>query len=64
MNRVDCFKKSELLSVNDNDLKNTFWIKSNIKPIPNSTAERTRKKNVRDIKFKLSYEIPTDNVKK
>lgn len=31
-----------------------FWIKIKTIPIPNSTAERTRKKNVRESKFTLS----------
>jgi hypothetical protein len=30
------------------------------KPIPNSTADRTRKKNVNDKKFTLSYKSPID----
>ena len=64
LKRVECFKKSEFESIRDKDLKKTFWIRSNTKPIPNSTAERTRKRKVSDNKFKLSYEIPKDNVKK
>lgn len=31
-----------------------------INPIPNSTADRTKKKKVRDSKFKLSYIKPAD----
>jgi len=40
------------------DLRKTFCIKISTKPIPNSTAESTRKKNVRDIKFILSKRVP------
>lgn len=40
------------------DLKNIFWIKIKTNPIPNSTAERTKKKKVRDNKFKLSKSVP------
>ena len=32
--------------------------------MPNSTADKTKKRKVKDSKFKLSYEIPKDNVKK
>ena len=30
------------------------------RPIPNSTADRTRKKKVKEIIFKLSYKSPID----
>lgn len=33
------------------------------KPTPNSTAEKIKKKNVNDTKFKLSYRIPIINVR-
>ena len=33
------------------------------KPTPNSTAEKIKKKKVRETKFKLSYIIPTIRVK-
>jgi hypothetical protein len=42
------------------DLKNTFWIRIITSPIPNSTADSTRKKNVRERKFTLSYNNPID----
>ena len=29
-------------------------------PIPNSTADNTKKKNVRESKLRLSYKKPTD----
>ena len=48
----------------DSERKKIFWIKSSTKPIPNSTAESTKNKKVNDNRFKLSYEIPTDKVKK
>lgn len=35
-----------------------FWHNIKTKPIPNSTAEKTKKKNVKANKFKLSYIIP------
>ena len=62
LNLVECLRKSELVSVRDKDRKNMFCINNRMSPIPNSTADKTRKRNVRDIKFKLSYEIPIDNV--
>ena len=44
------------------DLKKIFWIKIKIKPIPNSTAERTRKKKVKDSKLRLSNNSPAEGV--
>lgn len=38
-----------------------FWINIITSPIPNSTADNTKKKNVKDKKFKLSYRNPMDN---
>ena len=35
-----------------------FWNKSKIRPIPNSIAEKTKKKNVKDKTFKLSKITP------
>lgn len=32
-----------------------FWINKRTNPIPNSTAERTKKKKTKESKFKLSY---------
>lgn len=36
------------------DLSNIYWISMITNPKPNSTADRTKKKNVRDSKFRLS----------
>jgi hypothetical protein len=38
-----------------------FWIKSKIKPKPNSIAEKTKKKNVKDNKFRLSKIKPASS---
>lgn len=38
-----------------------FWSNNKTKPIPNSTAERTRKKKVRESTFKLSKIKPESN---
>ncbi len=35
-----------------------FWISSNTSPIPNSIAENTKKKNVKDKILRLSYINP------
>ena len=51
---MEFFIKSELESNSDKDLKKTFWTNNITSPIPNSTADSTKKKKVRDIKFKLS----------
>lgn len=37
-----------------------FWKSKIIKPIPNSTADSTKKKKVKEIIFKLSYIIPVN----
>jgi hypothetical protein len=52
----------QFLELLDNwiDLKNIFCINIIIKPIPNSTADNTRKKKVKDNKFMLSYIKPAD----
>jgi len=42
------------------DLKKMFCIRIIINPIPNSTADNTKKKKVSDNKFKLSYIKPAD----
>lgn len=56
-----CLLQFLLLSWSWRDLKNIFC-KSNItNPIPNSTADKTKKKNVSDNKLMLSYKKPTDN---
>ena len=42
------------------DLKKTFCIKIITRPIPNSTADKTRKKKVNDKKLTLSYINPIE----
>lgn len=37
-----------------------FWNSKSTKPIPNSIAEKTKKKNVKERIFKLSYTKPTN----
>lgn len=64
LNLVEYLIKSEFESVNERDLKKIFWINKIIKPTPNSTADRTKNRKVKESKFKLSYEIPKDSVKK
>ena len=57
-----CLAQFLLLLCNCKDLKNIFCKSIITKPIPNSTADKTRKKNVRDNRLILSYKKPTDNV--
>ena len=54
LNLVENLLKSDWESDRERDLKKMFWTSNKTKPIPNSTADRTKKKNVRDSKFKLS----------
>jgi len=49
------------LSFKLSDLVKTFCTKSRTNPTPNSTADKTRKKKVKDKKLALSYTIPKDN---
>ena len=49
-----------LPSLSWDDLKKTFCSKIITKPIPNSTAERTKKKKVRERRFILSVKNPKD----
>lgn len=49
------------LSFKLSDLVKTFCTKSRTKPTPNSTADKTKKKKVKDKKLALSYTIPRDN---
>lgn len=35
-----------------------FWISMVVKPIPNSTADKTKKKKVKAIKLMLSKKVP------
>lgn len=50
-----------LLLVKDIDLRKIFWISIITSPIPNSTADKTKKKKVKDKKLTLSYSSPIDN---
>jgi hypothetical protein len=61
MNLLFCFNQFLLLSIKLTVLKKIFCNKIVINPIPNSTADSTRKKNVNDSKFMLSYKKPTLN---
>jgi len=54
LNLVANLEKLKSPSLSDNDLVKVFCINNKTKPIPNSTAERTKKKNVMDKTFKLS----------
>ena len=54
-NRELCLDQFLLLSDKCIDLKNMFWSKIITRPIPNSTADRTKKKNVSDSRLVLSY---------
>ena len=54
MNLVEYLLNSDWESDNDKDLKKIFWTSSKTKPMPNSTADNTKKKKVKDNKFKLS----------
>lgn len=64
LNLVENLLKSDWESDKDKDLKKIFWTSSNTNPIPNSTADKTKKKKVKDKRFKLSYDNPTAKVKK
>jgi hypothetical protein len=50
-----------VLLVKDIDLRKIFWISIITNPIPNSTADKTKKKKVKDKKLTLSYSNPIDN---
>jgi len=54
-----CFKKLLDESFKLIDLRNMFCVSISIKPIPNSTAESTKKKKVNETKFTLSNNAPT-----
>lgn len=55
-----CLIQFLLLSCNCNERKKIFCKSIITRPIPNSTAERTKKKKVNDNKLILSYKNPTD----
>lgn len=61
VNRVENFIQEELPSFKLRERIKMFCSNINIKPTPNSTADKTKKKNVKDKKFILSYDIPIDN---
>ena len=49
------------MSVNCKDLKKIFWISIITRPIPNSTADKTKKKKVNDNRLILSLKKPILN---
>ena len=53
-NLVEFLKKLSEFVVREIDLRKIFCINMITKPIPNSTADRTKKKNVKERKFTLS----------
>ena len=55
-----CLTQFLLLSCNCRDRKNIFCKSIITKPIPNSTADKTRKKKVKESKLTLSYKKPID----
>lgn len=58
-NLFENFKKFKSWSFKLIDRVIIFWKSKRIKPIPNSIAEKTKKKNVSDRMFRLSYIKPT-----
>ena len=54
INLVEFLKQLVLLFVKDIDLKKIFCISIITRPIPNSTADRTKKKKVKERKLTLS----------
>ena len=60
MNLILCLSQFLLLSFSWVDLRKIFWINIVISPIPNSTADSTRKKNVSDSNPALSNKNPVD----
>lgn len=60
INRRLCLSQFLPESLSCVDLKKIFWISIITRPIPNSTADNTRNKNVKDNKFTLSKIKPTD----
>jgi hypothetical protein len=52
--RVLCFNQFLELSLMYIDLKKTFWTRIRTIPIPNSTADKTKKKKVSERRFMLS----------
>ena len=57
---------NQFLELLDNciDLKNIFCTRIITSPIANSTADKTKKKNVRESKFTLSYRKPMNSTNK
>ena len=56
-----CLIQFLLLSCSCKDLKKMFCNNIITNPIPNSTADKTRKKNVNDKRLILSYKKPIDS---
>jgi hypothetical protein len=59
LNFVENLEKFKSFSLKDNERVRTFCINSKIRPIPNSTAESTKKKKVNDKTLRLSKSKPT-----
>ena len=57
-----CFDQFLLLSDKWIDLKKIFCSKIIISPIPNSTADKTKKKKVNDRRHTLSYKKLIDKI--
>ena len=54
VNLVEYLLNSDWESDKDKDLKKIFWTSNKTRPIPNSTADSTKKKKVKDKRFRLS----------
>jgi len=59
-----CFSQFTFKSFKFMDLRNIFWVNISTRPIPNSIADNTKKKKVREIRFKLSNKVPIDSTSK
>ena len=53
-NLLECLVKSDSVSDKERERKKTFCNNNSTKPIPNSTADNTRNKNVKDNRLMLS----------
>ena len=56
-----CFSQFFGLSTSCIERRNIFCSRIITKPIPNSTADKTKKKKVKESKFVLSYSKPIDS---
>ena len=63
INLVEFLKQLLVLLFKDIDLLNIFCISIITRPMPNSTADSTKKKKVNDRKLTLSYRRPIDKDK-